>query len=159
MTGSSIRARARTASSTTTRKVMLSNRGVLLPERTLRKAFTKAGLQFAQNVRPIQGMRCTADFLFPSGQLCVFVDGCFWHGCPRHFTPPKRNRSWWKEKIEDNKARDKRQRSSLRLAGWRVIRVWEHDLVKIGRVLSRIRRALTHDRSERKTTAIAHPKR
>lgn len=140
----SIRARAPAASSAHVRRVMTANYGGdLSPERTLRCALRNAGLRFLENVRPVADVRCTADVVFPRRRLCIFVDGCFWHRCPRHFKVPKTNSRWWREKIQDNKDRDSRQRSQLRSAGWRVIRVWEHQLTHIDRVVNRIRRAVS----------------
>jgi DNA mismatch endonuclease (patch repair protein) len=60
--------------------------------------------------------------------VCVFVDGCFWHGCPIHFHLPKTHNEWWKEKIEDNVHRDLRQTTQIINAGWIVIRFWEHEI-------------------------------
>ena len=70
------------------------------------------------------------DFAFPKQMLAVFVDGCFWHGCPVHITQPKGNRKFWVTKLEANKARDRKVNRLLRANGWRVLRIWEHDLVK-----------------------------
>jgi DNA mismatch endonuclease (patch repair protein) len=70
------------------------------------------------------------DFVFPKLRLAVFVDGCFWHGCPIHATWPKQNGAFWRAKILGNKARDRRVDRTLRKAGWRVPRVWEHELVR-----------------------------
>lgn len=70
------------------------------------------------------------DFVFPKSKLAVFVDGCFWHGCPKHATRPKNNRAFWNKKFAANKARDRRVNQTLRKAGWRVIRIWEHALTK-----------------------------
>jgi DNA mismatch endonuclease (patch repair protein) len=137
----SIRARAPKSASSITRRVMLSNRGLLVPEKTLAAALRKAGFRFVQNARPIEAVRCTADFVFPRKHTCVFLDGCFWHGCPDHFVPPRRNRKWWSEKIQDNRVRDRRQRTRLKSEGWRVVSVWEHELTDIGRVLARIQRS------------------
>jgi DNA mismatch endonuclease, patch repair protein len=72
----------------------------------------------------------TPDFAFPKQRLAVFVDGCFWHGCPKHATFPATRRKFWLSKFADNKARDGRVNLELRLLGWRVIRIWEHDLTK-----------------------------
>jgi DNA mismatch endonuclease (patch repair protein) len=58
----------------------------------------------------------------------VFVDGCFWHGCPLHFLSPKTHSSWWEEKIQDNRARDERQQRQLEERGWVVVRLWEHEV-------------------------------
>lgn len=65
------------------------------------------------------------DFVFRRERVAVFVDGCFWHGCPRHATRPKQNRKFWDEKIAGNKARDARTSRGLRKAGWKVLRIWE----------------------------------
>lgn len=68
------------------------------------------------------------DFVFPKLKTVVFVDGCFWHGCPKHGTSPKTRASFWLAKITGNKARDRRVNRALRGRGWIVIRVWEHEL-------------------------------
>lgn len=68
------------------------------------------------------------DFVFPKLRIAVFVDGCFWHGCPRHYRRPKSRRSFWDAKIARNKARDREVGRKLRATGWRVVRVWEHAL-------------------------------
>ena len=68
------------------------------------------------------------DFVFPKQKLAVFVDGCFWHGCPIHATQPKTNAKFWREKIARNQARDALVARTLRRDGWRVLRVWEHEL-------------------------------
>lgn len=68
------------------------------------------------------------DFVFPKLKTAVFVDGCFWHGCPKHATWPKTRASFWLAKISGNKARDRRVNRELRKLGWIVIRIWEHDL-------------------------------
>jgi DNA mismatch endonuclease (patch repair protein) len=60
-------------------------------------------------------------------KLAIYVDGCFWHGCPIHWAPPKRNTEYWTAKVERNKARDTATDGLLRSAGWTVVRVWEHE--------------------------------
>jgi len=83
------------------------------------------------------------DFAFPKGKVAVFVDGCFWHGCPKCYTRPKTNRAFWDKKREDNMARDKRVNRQLRRQGWKVIRIWQHSLQKSPQTcLNRIQRAL-----------------
>ena len=72
------------------------------------------------------------DFLFRRNRLALFVDGCFWHGCPRHCKIPAGNRAFWKKKFAANKARDRHVNRELRKIGWRVMRIWEHDLAKRG---------------------------
>jgi DNA mismatch endonuclease (patch repair protein) len=84
------------------------------------------------------------DFVFPRSRTAVFVDGCFWHGCPKHGTQPAGNRTFWKNKFTRNKARDVLVTRTLRRAGWRVLRIWEHELAckNATRLLRRIRQAL-----------------
>ena len=68
------------------------------------------------------------DFVFPKLRVAVFVDGCFWHGCPQHATMPKTNSAFWAKKLASNKARDRLVTQTLRKTGWHVLRIWEHDL-------------------------------
>jgi DNA mismatch endonuclease, patch repair protein len=84
------------------------------------------------------------DFIFKKLKLAVFVDGCFWHGCPKHGTQPKGNRSFWKNKFVRNKARDRLVTRMLRAQGWRVLRIWEHELARKNevRLLKRLQWAL-----------------
>lgn len=70
------------------------------------------------------------DFVFAKLRLAIFVDGCFWHGCPRHATQPKNNAAFWMKKLAGNRARDRLVSRTLRAKGWRVMRIWEHDLTK-----------------------------
>jgi DNA mismatch endonuclease (patch repair protein) len=72
------------------------------------------------------------DFVFSKQKLAVFVDGCFWHCCPKHCKIPAGNRTFWKKKFAANKNRDRRVNRELRQLGWRVMRIWEHDLAKRG---------------------------
>jgi DNA mismatch endonuclease (patch repair protein) len=73
------------------------------------------------------------DFVFLKSRTAVFVDGCFWHGCPRHGTQPKSHGAFWRKKISGNQARDRRVNGALRRAGWRVVRIWECALRRAGR--------------------------
>lgn len=83
------------------------------------------------------------DFAFPKQKVAVFVDGCFWHGCPKCYTRPKTNRKFWDKKRTDNMARDRRVNRQLRSQGWKVIRIWQHSLQKSPPTcLKRIHRAL-----------------
>jgi DNA mismatch endonuclease (patch repair protein) len=93
--------------------------------------------------------RVRPDFVFRQARLALFVDGCFWHGCPKHGTRPAGNRSFWKKKFARNQARDRLVNRALRRAGWRVLRIWEHTLrwatikpQNEARLLRRIRHAL-----------------
>jgi DNA mismatch endonuclease (patch repair protein) len=84
------------------------------------------------------------DFVFPKYKLAVFVDGCFWHGCPVHGTRPRTNAAFWRKKIVRNCERDREVTRTLRKAGWRVTRIWEHDLARKNerRLAARMRRLL-----------------
>lgn len=84
------------------------------------------------------------DFVFRKHRLAVFVDGCFWHCCPRHATKPTSNRMFWRQKLARNEARDRLVNCTLRKAGWTVLRVWQHELTRKNefRVASRIRKHL-----------------
>jgi DNA mismatch endonuclease (patch repair protein) len=106
--------------------VMARIRGITAPERRLR------ALLVQQRVR---GFRVGAkvgnakpDLVFPNDKVAVFVDGCFWHGCPRCYVRPKTRVSYWSSKIANNMRRDSRQRRALRRSGWHVVRVWECQL-------------------------------
>jgi len=68
------------------------------------------------------------DFVFHARRIAVFVDGCFWHGCPQHATRPKHNASFWRKKLAANRDRDRLVTRTLRARGWRVLRIWEHEL-------------------------------
>ena len=99
------------------------------------------GLSGWRRHQPLPG---TPDFVFLRHRLALFVDGCFWHGCPKHCRLPKTNRAFWAEKFAANKTRDRLVTRTLRARGWRVLRVWEHELTRKneGRLLGRIRRAI-----------------
>jgi len=100
------------------------------PEVALRSALHRAGLRFRKDLRMvIGGERVRPDIVFTRSQLAVFVDGCFWHGCPEHGEMPASNRDFWEVKISGTRERDRRQTTALEDAGWRVLRVWEHESV------------------------------
>lgn len=96
-------------------------------ELDLRRALHARGLRYrVDSVLP--GLpRRRADLTFSSSRLVVFVDGCFWHGCPEHKTAPKRNAAWWATKLERNVERDRETDFHLAELGWRVVRIWEHE--------------------------------
>lgn len=85
------------------------------------------------------------DFVVQQARLAIFVDGCFWHGCPKHCNQPVNNREFWRRKLSANKSRDALVTRTLRKAGWRVLRVWEHELARgnQARLVRRIQRALS----------------
>lgn len=82
------------------------------------------------------------DFIFRGRRVAVFVDGCFWHRCPKHSNMPANNRAFWLKKLTGNQTRDRLVTRTLRKDGWRVVRIWEHEMRKPARVLARIRQAL-----------------
>lgn len=96
-------------------------------EIALRRMLHQSGLRYRIHCRPLPSLNRQADIVFRQSKLAVFVDGCFWHGCPTHWKPPKRNSDWWISKIEKNIERDRDTDTLLERAGWLVIRVWEHD--------------------------------
>src|ERR1700747_3268917 len=108
---------------------MHGNRGRdTTPEQRLRSILHKAGLRFRKNHRLlIEGRRTTPDIVFPRARLCVFIDGCFWHGCPQHGKRPKTNRRYWDAKIASNIVRDAEINALLAANGWQVLRIWEHE--------------------------------
>jgi DNA mismatch endonuclease (patch repair protein) len=97
------------------------------PELAVRSAAHALGLRYRVGVSPLAGVRRTADMVFPRAKVAVFVDGCFWHGCPEHHRPARRNAEFWAAKIKGNIARDTDTDARLRAAGWTVIRIWEHE--------------------------------
>lgn len=97
------------------------------PELALRRALHERGLRYRVDHRPLASIPRRADIVFTKARVAVFVDGCFWHGCPRHGSVPKRNRQWWVEKLKANRRRDMDTVASLEAAGWVVLRFWEHE--------------------------------
>lgn len=97
------------------------------PENVIFDGLLSRGIELERNVKSVEGLRREADGCLHSAKVAVFVDGCFWHGCPEHSRPTKSNTKWWREKIERNKVRDEETTRLLLAAGWTVIRVWEHE--------------------------------
>lgn len=87
-------------------------------------ALKKAGFRFGRNVKRLPGK---PDIVFKNQKIAIFVDGCFWHGCKKHFKAPKSNRWFWEEKIGKNIIRDKKINKFYKEMGWTVKRLWEHD--------------------------------
>src|ERR1017187_2713251 len=119
----------------------IHSRGNKDTELALAKLFRRNKITGWRRNQPVFGK---PDFVFPKLKLAIFVDGCFWHGCPKHATKPKNNRAFWHRKLSANKTRDRLVNQTLRRAGWRVLRIWEHELARKNeaRLLNRIRRAL-----------------
>jgi DNA mismatch endonuclease, patch repair protein len=96
-------------------------------ELALRRELHRRGLRYRVNDVVLQKPRRVADVVFPRLKIAIFVDGCFWHGCPEHASWPKQNADFWKEKIEANTRRDDDTNARLRGTGWTVLRFWEHE--------------------------------
>jgi DNA mismatch endonuclease, patch repair protein len=97
------------------------------PEVALRSALHARGLRFRKEYPvPLAERRVKVDVAFPRKHVAVFVDGCFWHGCPEHGHEPRRNTHYWGPKLSRNRQRDRAVTEELRRAGWTVVRIWEH---------------------------------
>ena len=96
-------------------------------ELAIRRRLHAAGLRYRLHARVVPGTRREADIVFRPARVAVFVDGCFWHGCPEHATWPRNNEAVWRAKLEANRERDRDTDARLRGDGWTVIRVWEHE--------------------------------
>jgi len=97
------------------------------PEKAIRSALHRRGLHYRVDYKPLKELNRRADIIFRSVKVAVFVDGCFWHGCPIHGSIAKANAEFWRLKIKRNQERDLDTTKQLEKAGWKVIRVWEHE--------------------------------
>ncbi|MEV7248686.1 very short patch repair endonuclease [Streptomyces cyaneofuscatus] len=97
------------------------------PERMIRKLVHANGLRYRVAAKPLPNLRRTADLVFRPAKVAVFIDGCYWHGCPEHYVSPKTNSGYWSEKVARNVARDRDTDERLTAAGWLVLRFWEHQ--------------------------------
>ncbi|MEH0521944.1 very short patch repair endonuclease [Streptomyces stelliscabiei] len=114
------------------------------PERLVRSLLHAQGLRYRVAAKPLPDLRRTADIVFRPAKLAVFIDGCYWHGCPEHYVPPKTNQGYWSDKVARNMLRDRDTDEQLRAAGWTVLRFWEHDpaedcAIKIASEICRLR--------------------
>ena len=110
------------------------------PEMLLRRALWSAGLRYRVHGPGLPGR---PDVVFPGRKVVVFVDGCFWHGCPLHYRTPPSPGPYWSAKLARNVGRDARDTAALETAGWRVVRVWEHEVREpLDAVVGRVRIAL-----------------
>ena len=96
-------------------------------EIALRRDLYRRGLRYRVDFEVLKIPRRVADIAFPGLRIAIFIDGCFWHGCPEHATWPKQNAEFWRQKIEANCARDTDTNERLRNIGWTVLRFWEHE--------------------------------
>ncbi|MFF2894994.1 very short patch repair endonuclease [Streptomyces sp. NPDC057966] len=97
------------------------------PEQLIRRLVHAKGLRYRVAARPLPDLRRTADLVFRPAKVAVFIDGCYWHGCPEHYVPPKTNPGYWSDKVARNMARDRDTDERLTEAGWLVLRFWEHQ--------------------------------
>ncbi|MFF7992398.1 very short patch repair endonuclease [Kitasatospora xanthocidica] len=97
------------------------------PELRIRQLVHAGGLRYRVAARPLPGLRRTADMVFRPTKVAVFVDGCYWHGCPEHYVSPRTNPGYWSEKVARNVARDRDTDKILTGEGWLVLRFWEHE--------------------------------
>ena len=110
------------------------------PEKRLRSALWAAGLRYRVYAQTPVGR---PDVVFPGRQLAVFIDGCFWHGCPQHYVRPGSRVGFWSGKLRENVARDRKQTLELETLGWYVLRVWEHEIYEdLEQIVHRVHRAL-----------------
>jgi DNA mismatch endonuclease (patch repair protein) len=96
-------------------------------EMALRREIHRIGLRYRIDYEVLRKPRRVADVAFPGRKIAVFVDGCFWHGCPEHATWPKQNAEFWRQKIEANRERDADTTARLKAAGWTALRFWSHE--------------------------------
>lgn len=115
------------------------------PELRIRSALHARGFRFRVDASPLVGLRRRADLVFRPVRVAVFVDGCFWHRCPEHWNQPVNNAEFWRQKIGHNVERDRETDQRLTEAGWRVIRIWEHE--PIDAAVERVTAAIESRRS------------
>lgn len=116
------------ASTPAVRRGMQANRGRdTTPELRVRRLVHAAGLRYRVDARPLAGLNRRADLVFSKARVAVFIDGCFWHGCPEHHTVARTNREFWLAKVRRNRERDEETDLLLADAGWWVLRRWEHE--------------------------------
>jgi DNA mismatch endonuclease (patch repair protein) len=97
-----------------------------IPEMLLRKNLWNLGLRYRLHYK----LPGRPDIVFVASRITIFVDGCFWHGCPEHGVRPKTNSTFWNKKIQGNIERDKKNQLQLNEQGWTVLRFWEHEIEK-----------------------------
>ena len=137
------------ATSLATKKVMRANRGKdTQPELRVRRIVHASGLRYRVDYRPEESLNRRGDLVFIRSKVVVFIHGCFWHGCPKHYRKPTSNQDYWDQKIARNCQRDKAITTALRNNRWIVVRIWEHEVSNpkaIGRKMARIKK-LIHNR-------------
>ena len=125
-------------------------------EVALRRELYRIGLRYRVDYEVLKKPRRVADVAFPGLRIAIFVDGCFWHGCPEHASWPKRNAEFWRQKIEANRLRDADTNSRLLDVSWTVLRFWEHESpIKAAEVVAQ---TVAMTRSKRCASPDAHEK-
>jgi DNA mismatch endonuclease (patch repair protein) len=129
------------ASTPGSRASMLGNTSTgTKPEEALLSAMKGASMKFVAHAKPLQGVRRRADAVLTRARVCVFMDGCFWHGCPEHSRSVTLNGDYWNPKIKRNAERDRDTDARLAAADYAVIRVWEHDVKDAARLSAAVAR-------------------
>ena len=100
-----------------------------VPEMAVQRAVHAFGLRYRVDARPLEDLNRRADLVFSRSRVAVFIDGCYWHGCPDHGTAARTNDDYWSAKIQRNRERDRETDALLASAGWTVLRFWEHESV------------------------------
>ncbi|MFE2421502.1 very short patch repair endonuclease [Streptomyces hokutonensis] len=123
------------------------------PEQLIRRLVHAQGLRYRVAARPLPHLRRTADMVFRPAKVAVFIDGCYWHGCPYHYIPPKTNPGYWSDKVAGNMTRDRDTDQKLKDAGWLVLRFWEHEpsdecAARISTAVQQRREALKSEQKE-----------
>lgn len=133
------------ASSEASRRIMQANRRRdTRPELAVRRLLHARGLRYRVDLAVERGIRSRPDIVFTRWRIAIYIDGCFWHGCPEHGTQPRANADYWTPKLERNIERDVAVAAALREAGWTVLRFWEHeDPVAVADAIERAVRSAT----------------
>ncbi len=124
------------------------------PEMALRRALHSKGYRYRKDYRLdlAPGARVRPDIAFTARKVAVFVDGCFWHACPQHGTQPASNTWYWQPKLKRNVERDRAADAALAVAGWEVVRIWEHETVEAA--VAAVTEALVRSRAAKLATAM-----
>lgn len=138
---------------------MRSNRGRDTSlELRVRRELHRRGLRYRVDIAPIAGLRSRADIVFTRRHIAVYLDGCFWHGCPVHGVTPTTNGEYWVPKLARNKERDAQANLALEDAGWAVLRFWEHeDTASVADVIETVVRAAPMQPRVSQSSCAARP--
>lgn len=115
----------------TRRRMTRQSRRDTTLEVEIRRRLHALGYRYRVDHRPEPSLRTRGDIVFSTRKVVIYVDGCFWHGCPEHATAPTHNADWWRDKLRANVERDRRNTAALEELGWTVVRIWEHEDVDL----------------------------